>query len=268
MTSFLFNMYFYAVTASYAILATPLAFLRSNKPLATWVHWWSRSMRFGMKHIARITIEVRGQEHRRDGETVIFAAKHQSIIDAIILYSEMPNLAAVAMAELSSRPVIGRIFHKLEMIMVDRANGSGARSLASGAEKAIAKGRPIVIYPEGEIRPVGERGTYKKGVWHLQKAHGLPVVPVATNMGLCWEQNKWKKNKGHVVVEFLPPVKPALEVGTFLSDLENKVESKTQSLLREGRSEQKKRQMLTQALTMESAIYWSKIPPVALMHQV
>lgn len=264
MTSFLFNIYFYAVTVIFAILATPLAFLKSNRPLATWIHWWSITVRFGMKHVGRITVEFRGQEHRPEGETVIFAAKHQSLIDAIILYSEMPNLAAVAMAELATRPLIGRIFQKLEMIMVDRFGGSGARSLARGADAAIAKGRPIVIYPEGEICPVGERGTYKKGVWHLQKTHSLPVVPVATNIGLCWEQNKWQKKKGHAVIEFLPPIKPGLIAETFLADLENKIESKTQVLLKEGRAVQEKRQMLT----MESTIYWSKIPPIALMHQV
>lgn len=238
MRSLLFNIYFYSLTILCALLGAPLTLLKSNQPLRRWVHLWARAVRWGMARIGGITVEFRGLENVPKGEPVLLAAKHQSIIDGVLLLSEMPDLATVAMAELSKRPVIGRICHKLEMIMVDRFGGRGAHHLARGAARALDKGRPIVIYPEGEIRRVGERGTYKKGIWHLQKTSGLPVIPVATNVGLRWEQNRWKKNKGHAVVEFLAPIAhkaPGHAARTFLADLENKIESATLALLKEGR---------------------------------
>jgi 1-acyl-sn-glycerol-3-phosphate acyltransferase len=233
MSSLLFNLAFYSSTFFFACLSAPLALLRSARPLTKWIHLWARTIRFLMKHIAGITVEIRGREFMPRGQTAIIAAKHHSFVDAVLLFAEMPEIAAVAMKELSEVPFVGLVFRKLGMIMVERGGSKGAGHLARGANQAIEAGRPILIYPEGQIPPVGTRIAYKKGVWHLQKQHALPVIPVATNLGLCWSQNNWKKNKGHAVVEFLAPLKPGLQSETFMADLENRIESATKALLEE-----------------------------------
>lgn len=233
MSSLLFNLSFYSLSAFFAVLGAPLALLPSSKPLRTWIFWWSRAGRFAMKHIAGITIEIRGREFMPRGEAAIIAAKHHSFMDAIILYSEMPDIAAVAMAELKDMPFVGLVFKKLGMIMVDRHGGKGAHHLASGAGRAIKEGRPILIYPEGQIPEVGVRVPYKKGVWHLQKTCDLAVVPVATNLGLCWSQNKWEKTRGHAVVEFLAPIAAGKDAGHFMSELQTRIEAQTAALLKE-----------------------------------
>lgn len=234
MTSLLFNIYFYGLTGFMAIIGSPLALLRTSKPLVTWVSWWAKAIRYGMKHIVGITVEIRGREHMPVEKTAIIAAKHHSYVDAVLLIAEMPQVAVVAMKELAKVPFVGLVFKKLGMIMVERGSRNGVRHLADGAAEAIASARPILIYPEGHIPPVGVRVPYKKGVWHLQQAHGLHVVPVATNLGLRWSQNNWQKTAGHAVIEFLPPLRPGLKSGTFMADLENRVESATAVLLEEG----------------------------------
>ena len=161
MTSFLFNLYFYALTAVFAFVGAPLALLASPAPLRNWILRWSRYVRFGMKHIAGITVEIRGREFMPQDGPAIIAAKHHSFIDAVILYSEMPDIAAVAMAELAEMPLVGGVFKKLGMIMVDRSGGKGARHLASGASRAIKQGRSILIYPEGHIPEVGVRAPFR-----------------------------------------------------------------------------------------------------------
>ncbi len=233
MTSLLFNLYFYALTAFFALVGAPLALLRSPMPLRRWIFAWSRSVRFGMKHIAGITLEIRGREFMPKNETAIIASKHHSYVDAVLLYSEMPDIAAVAMAELADVPFVGLVFKKLGMIMIDRSGGKGAHHLASGAGRAIKERRPILIYPEGHIPEVGARVPFKKGVWHLQQTSGLAVVPVATNIGLRWSQNKWVKTRGHAVVEFLAPVKPGMAREPFMAELEARIEQQTDALLAE-----------------------------------
>lgn len=233
MTSLLFNLYLYSLTGFFALVGAPLALLPSSRPLRAWICWWSRSVRFGMMHIAGITVEIRGREFMPTHETAIIAAKHHSYIDAVLVFSELPNLAAVAMAELSDVPFIGLVFKKLGMIMIDRTGGKGAHHLASGADRAIREGRPILIYPEGHIPEVGIRVPYKKGVWHLQKSCALPVVPVATNIGLRWSQNRWAKTRGHAVIEFMAPIQPGKEPGPFMEVLEACIEDRTGTLLNE-----------------------------------
>lgn len=233
MTSLLFNLYFYGLTVFFAIGGAPLVALRSSTPLRKWIFWWSRSVRFGMKYIAGITVEIRGRDFMPKDATAIIAAKHHSYIDAVILYSEMPDIAAVAMAELADVPVVGLLFRKLGMIMVDRNCGQGMHHLASGAEKAIEEGRPIVIYPEGQIPVVGVHVPFKKGVWHLQRACDLPVIPVATDIGLRWSQNKWKKVRGRAVVEFLRPIAAGMECDAFMERLQASIDGQTDALLEE-----------------------------------
>lgn len=231
MTSLLFNCYFYALSAFFAVLGAPLALLPSDKTLRVWISLWARCIRFGMKHIVGITVEIRGREYMPVDGAAIIASKHHSFVDAVLLYAEMPNIAAVAMAELSKVPFIGLVFRKLDMIMVDRTNGKGAHHLKAGADRAIEAGRPILIYPEGQIHEIGVRAPYKKGVWHLQQTSGLSVVPVATNVGLCWHQNKWTKTRGHAVVEFMPPIAPGKDIRAFMNELENRIEERTIVLL-------------------------------------
>lgn len=249
MTSLLFNLYFYTLTAIFALAGAPLALLRSSTPLRRWIFRWSRSVRFGMKHIAGITLEIRGREFmptRESGnQTAIIASKHHSYIDAVILFSEMPDLAAVAMAELADVPFVGLVFKKLGMIMIDRSGGKGAHHLASGAGRAIKQSRSILIYPEGHIPEVGARVPFKKGVWHLQQTSRLAVVPVATNIGLRWSQNKWVKTRGHAVVEFLAPVEPGMAREPFMAELEARIEQQTDALLAEAGF----RRPLTRAVT-------------------
>lgn len=231
MSSLLFNTCFYVMTALFAVLGAPLALLPTDTALRGWISLWARGVRFGMKHIAGITVEIRGREFMPTDATAIIASKHHSFVDAVLLYAEMPNIAAVAMAELSSVPFIGLVFRKLGMIMVDRTGGKGAHHLKAGANRAIEAGRPILIYPEGQIHEVGVRQPYKKGIWHLQEASGLPVLPVATNVGLRWSQNKWVKTRGHAVIEFLAPIAPGKDIAAFMNELENRIEDRTTVLL-------------------------------------
>lgn len=233
MTSLLFNLYFCVLTGLFAVIGAPLALLRTDKALRGWICLWARAVRAAMKHIAGITVEVRGREFMPRGEAAIIASKHHSFVDAVLLYAEMPAIAVVAMAELSNIPVVGLVFRKLGMIMVDRTSGKGALHLKSGASRAIEAGRPILIYPEGYIPEVGVQVPYKKGVWHLQQASNLPVVPVATNVGLRWSQNKWQKNSGHAIIEFMAPIESGLDVRDFMSELETRIEVRTALLLAE-----------------------------------
>ena len=64
--------------------------------------------------------------------------------------------------------------------------------LAEG-KRAIATGRPIIIYPEGtRVRP-GETPPLQSGFAGLYRALSLPVVPVALDSGRTWGSNLPKR---------------------------------------------------------------------------
>jgi len=65
----------------------------------------------------------------------------------------------------------------------------------------------------------------------MSRDFDLPVVPVATNLGLFWPQQDHRKNPGVATVEFLDPIAPGLDRSEFLRLLEETVEGRTQQLI-------------------------------------
>ena len=96
------------------------------------------------------------------------------------------------------------------------------------------EGRDVLIYPEGHLAAPGEQHAYRKGVWHLYADLNRPCVPVATNLGLAWKQQAFRKTPGRAVVEFLDPIEPGLEKEAFMQRLEVVIEARTDALVKEG----------------------------------
>ena len=94
--------------------------------------------------------------------------------------------------------------------------------------------RDVLIYPEGHLSKPGEQHAYRKGVWHLYDALKRPCTPVATNLGLAWNQQDFRKTPGRVTVEFLDPIEPGLPKDAFMARLEAAIETRTQMLVKEG----------------------------------
>ena len=234
MRSFLFNIAFYGFTALVAIACLPLTYLHSPKPLAAVLHWWAKGIVWLLRHVAGIHMEVRGRENIPVEGPSLIASKHQSFSDGILVLSLLPQIATVAMKDLLDYPAVGRILTKLDMIMVDTCGGGTERNtLSTAAKRAYDNGRHILIYPEGQLVPVGDRERYKVGVYHLYADLELPVTPVATNVGLCWQCRAWRKTPGTVVLSFLEPIRTGLDKDTFMRVLEDTIEAETARLVGE-----------------------------------
>jgi 1-acyl-sn-glycerol-3-phosphate acyltransferase len=135
-------------------------------------------------------------------------------------------------------PLLRGLLHKLGAIVVDSCGGPEARrALSRSAAAANAEGRRILIYPEGHLAKPGERFRYRTGVFHMYRDFDLPVVPVATNLGLFWRQQDFKKNAGTATVEILDPIPTGLGREEFMARLEGVIEAQTAELIAGARSE-------------------------------
>ncbi len=185
---------------------------------------WVRGV-FALLAIAGIGYRVRGLEHRMPGPA-IYAAKHQSAWDTMVFALLLDRPAMVVKQELMWLPVFGWYLRRAGMIPVDRAAGAKAlRRMTAAAERVVAQGRPIVIYPEGTRAAPGERLPYRPGVAALYRRLGLPVVPVALNSGLFWGRRSFLKRPGTITLEFLPAIPPGLERHAFMERLESEIET-------------------------------------------
>jgi len=247
MRTFLFNVAYWVLSVTYALAAAFAALSPGRKATGWIIRRYTRRMVWAMDALAGIKLEVRGKERLPEGAFII-AAKHQSWGDGFCVYSQFDDLAFVTGDHLEKFPLLGTVLRKLGAIVVDNCGGVEARkALAESAEKARDEGRRILIYPEGNLAKAGERFRYRTGVFHMYRDFAMPVVPQATNLGLFWPQEGYRKNPGKAVIEFLEPIPVGLDRAEFMERLERVIETRTQELIAEATGEPVKPSVLVLA---------------------
>jgi 1-acyl-sn-glycerol-3-phosphate acyltransferase len=228
--SALFLIWFIAVSVIMNVGALPVLLLPSDLTIRA-ANLWARLVLFGLKEIAGIGLEVRGS---LEDPRVLVAAKHYSMWETVALLALLPGPAIVLKQSLLRVPLYGWYCRKMRMIAIDRKAGAKAiRLMHDQAERALAEGRPIVIFPEGTRRKPGAPPDYKPGVAGLYAQLDVPCVPVAHNSGLFWAGGFFRK-PGTIILEFLPPIPPGLSRRDFMLVLESRLEEASNRLLAEG----------------------------------
>jgi 1-acyl-sn-glycerol-3-phosphate acyltransferase len=163
----------------------------------------------------------------------VLAAKHQSWGDGLVMMAKCGDVNFICGDHMLNYPLIGWVLKRCGAIVVSNQGGAEAMaSLRAGVERSQGEGkpRPILIYPEGHLTPVGTGLRYRSGAWQLSSQLDRPVVPVATNLGQCWPQQNWTKFAGTAVIEFLEPMAPSPDRDSFLAELERRVEARSRAL--------------------------------------
>jgi len=172
---------------------------------------------------------VRGRDYISQ-TPVIYAVKHQSMLDTFIMNSIVGDTAFIMKEELLKIPLYGRICKKVGHIAIDRDMGMASmRKMLAQTRRAIDENRSVTIFPEGSRADPGQALPYMSGIFGIYKYLRIPVVPVALNTGYFWPK-KGPLKKGTFVVELLPPIEPGLQKEDFMSRLEGAIETACKAL--------------------------------------
>jgi len=205
--SLLYAAIFYAMTALWVLVGVVVSLFGRRPTLAvvlSWVeisHWLAR-------HVLGIRIRVEGSIP--PGPHLI-AVKHESMFETIemVRLSKLPVI--VIKRELADIPFFGWMTRRYGVIPVDRSAGAKAlRNLVGEGQRAIATGRPVIIYPEGTRVRAGEAPPLKSGFAALYRALGLPVVPVAVDSGRLWGRGLVHRS-GTVTIRIGETIPPGLK---------------------------------------------------------
>lgn len=230
--STLFNLFFYIITALYAVIGLVFSLVPGRTLLMRSLRHYTQLIGWGMRVIIGIKVDVTGHENVPTDGPVIIAAKHQSYGDGLIMFHQFDDLSFVTGDHLEKFWLIKVILAKMNAIVVESCGGPATRARMAEVGKTVrAQGRRILIYPEGHLSQIGTHHPYKKGVWHMQEDFGCPVVPVATNLGQRWNMTDWIKHPGHATLEFLEPIPPGLGKDEFMAILQDRIETRSIELL-------------------------------------
>ena len=205
-----FNLWFYGVTV---LVALASVLLRPGPPAWSFAlaRAWARTVLGALRPLCGITVEVTGREHLPAHGPALVASQHQSAFDTIVWLLIAPAPAYVLKQELMRIPLYAGMVRKLGMIVVDRDGGASAiRSLLRDADRAVAEGRQIVIFPEGTRAAPGAVLPLQPGIAALAARTRLPVIPVLTDSGTSWGRRAWRRHPGTIRVAIQPPLPAGL----------------------------------------------------------
>src|SRR5436305_146655 len=190
------NVLFYLSLVLHIIAALPTFFLPRRAFRAVAKSWGRTSN--ALLAVAGIRVELRGVEKIPPGALLV-AAKHQSVWETFTLLTLFDDPAYVFKRELLWIPVFGWYAWKSRMIPVDRrARGGAIAGMVARARAELARGRQIIIFPEGTRTAPGAPPSYRHGIVQLYTAAGVPCLPVALNSGLYWPRRKFLRYPGTI----------------------------------------------------------------------
>lgn len=228
--SLIFVVQMYAMMAILGVLFLPWALFSARGARAackTYCVW----VRFTARVLCGLRTELRGEVPT--GE-VLIAAKHQSFLDIILIFSVVPAGKFIMKRELMYAPVIGQYALKIGCVPVERGKrGQAIAKMLRDVEQGSAEPGQLIIYPQGSRIAPGVRAPFKVGAALLYEQTGQTCVPAATNVGLFWPRKGILRKPGLAVVEFLPPIAPGLSREDFLKRLEHDVETASNALMLE-----------------------------------
>lgn len=206
------SLAFWIVFPLSVVLFATLLLFTFPFPLATrWalLQQWVSFILWWLRLTCRLTYEVQGPEHARDGPAIVFA-KHQSTWETIALQRIFPQQVWVAKRELMWLPFFGWGLALMKCIAIKRGTGRAAiNQLIKLGKARLEEGLWIVIFPEGTRIPPGQKGQYRVGGAILAQKTGYPVVPVAHNAGEYWPRRSFIKRPGVIQVRIGAPIDPA-----------------------------------------------------------
>lgn len=228
--SLLFNIIMYVVMALYAVvffpwaLVSPYGALRACHAYASTIRWMAGWM-IGLK------TEVRGEP---PADQVLIAAKHQSFLDIIMIFSAVPHGKFIMKKILLYAPILGQYAYRLGCVPVNRGKrGKAIAKMVDDVNKGLQLPGQLVIYSQGTRVAPGRKMPYKVGTAVLYEQLGQDCVPAATNCGAFWPRRGIYRKPGVAVVEFLPRIPAGLPKEEFLQQLETVVEAASDRLLDE-----------------------------------
>jgi 1-acyl-sn-glycerol-3-phosphate acyltransferase len=232
--SAVFFLWFVAMSVVVHIAFLP-ALVLPRRAAVTAARCWCAGILWGLKTIARLDYEVRGEIPR---QSMLIASKHMTMWDTVALFYVLGDPVFVLKQELMNVPLYGWYARRVGMIAINRrAGGRALREMTKATRRALASGLSVIIFPEGTRKKVGAPPDYKPGIAALYQRLDRPCIPVAHNSGLFWTGPAgFLKKRGRIVLQFLPAIAPGLGRQEFMHTLEDRTEQATASLVSEGRA--------------------------------
>jgi len=205
--SLVFTAFFMLFTFCYAIFFVAASLVLSWRGRYALARVWGRVLLGALRLLCRLDYRVEGAANIPAGEACVALVKHSSSWETFAQAVLLPPQVWVLKRELTWIPFIGWGVRQLHCIALDRgAGGAAVRQLIEQGRERLARGRWIVVFPEGTRMPPGQTRRYGVGGAAVASETGTRIVPVAHNAGYFWPRRGLLKKPGTIRVVIGAPI--------------------------------------------------------------
>jgi 1-acyl-sn-glycerol-3-phosphate acyltransferase len=126
-------------------------------------------------------VKVTGKEHLGWRGPSVIVANHASLIDILVLFGLFRPFKWVSKAENFKIPFVGWNMHMNGYVSLVRGDRESVVKMLGRCSKLLAKGSPVLFFPEGTRSKDGNLRPFKDGAFELAIQHGVPVIPGAVH---------------------------------------------------------------------------------------
>lgn len=124
-------------------------------------------------------LRVEGREKLPWRGPAVLVANHLSLLDILALYGLFRPFKWVAKAELFRVPIVGWTLAINDYVRVWRGDTESVRTMLGHCRRHLARGTPVLLFPEGTRSRNGRMRPFKDGAFRLALDAGCPVFPIA-----------------------------------------------------------------------------------------
>lgn len=216
----------YLLMAAMGLVGAPVV-LWSRAWTRDWMKLYARGVFLLSRWLCGLRVELRGPV---PAGAVVVAAKHQSLLDVLMLYAALPDPHFVMKRELVWAPVFGLYALRAGSIWITREKRGEGKSMLRRLENRHRGTGQIVIYPQGTRVPPGMVVPYRRGAAMAYRNFGLPMALAATNVGWFWPKKGILRRPGTAVLEFLETLPPGLPRADVMQRMETAIEAASNRL--------------------------------------
>lgn len=126
----------------------------------------------------RVTVE--GAQYLEQHPVAVYASNHTSYMDTPVVFASLPfQFRILARKALWPIPFIGWYLNRSGHLPIDTENTHAALSSLGAAVKALKRGMPLFVFPEGGRTPNGALKPFLSGAAYLAIRAQVPLVPIA-----------------------------------------------------------------------------------------
>ena len=142
--------------------------------------------------------------------SAVLVANHLSMLDILVLYGLFRPFKWVSKAELFRVPVIGWNMWLNDYVPVRRGDRESIRDMMDRCRAHLARGAPVLLFPEGTRSRDGRLGPFKDGAFRLAIDANCPVIPIVVTgtSDALPKHGRVLRQRMHAHVRVLAPILP------------------------------------------------------------